>query len=287
MTKYAYYPGCSLESLAVSYNMSTLETTRELGLEMAELDDWNCCGATSYFHIDELFAHALVARNIAIAEQEGLDFVAPCSACFKNAYFTNEHMKHDPDLAEHINFALAADNLSLNGSTKVRHLIEVFIEDVGYEGIKEKVTRPLDGLKVAPYYGCQMVRPRKNDEEIENPQYFEKLIESIGADAIDYASKTRCCGGSLIVTNRKAALDMVYRLLLDAENRGADVIATTCPMCNVNLEVYQRQVNREYNTDFAIPAMYFTQLIGLAFGIAPGRLGIGKELVHLAPSLLA
>jgi len=287
MTKYAYYPGCSLESLAVSYNMSTLETTRELGLEMAELDDWNCCGATSYFHIDELFAHALVARNIAIAEQEGLDFVAPCSACFKNAYFTNEHMKHDPDLAEHINFALAADNLSLNGSTKVRHLIEVFIEDVGYEKLREKVTRPLDGLKVAPYYGCQMVRPRRNDEEIENPQYFEKLIESIGADAIDYASKTRCCGGSLIVTNRKAALDMVYRLLLDAENRGADVIATTCPMCNVNLEVYQRQVNREYNTDFAIPAMYFTQLIGLALGIAPGRLGIGKELVHLAPSLLA
>jgi heterodisulfide reductase subunit B len=287
MTKYAYYPGCSLESLAVSYNMSTLETTRELGLEMAELDDWNCCGATSYFHIDELFAHALVARNIAIAEQEGLDFVAPCSACFKNAYFTNEHMKHDPDLAEHINFALAADNLSLNGSTKVRHLIEVFIEDVGYETLREKVTRPLDGLKVAPYYGCQMVRPRKNDEEIENPQYFEKLIESIGADAIDYASKTRCCGGSLIVTNRKAALDMVYRLLLDAENRGADVIATTCPMCNVNLEVYQRQVNRAYNTDFAIPAMYFTQLIGLALGIAPGRLGIGKELVHLAPSLLA
>jgi len=287
MTKYAYYPGCSLESLAVSYNMSTLETTRELGLEMAELDDWNCCGATSYFHIDELFAHALVARNIAIAEQEGLDFVAPCSACFKNAYFTNEHMKHDPDLAEHINFALAADNLSLNGSTKVRHLIEVFIEDVGYETLREKVTRPLDDLKVAPYYGCQMVRPRKNDEEIENPQYFEKLIESIGADAIDYASKTRCCGGSLIVTNRKAALDMVYRLLLDAENRGADVIATTCPMCNVNLEVYQRQVNREYNTDFAIPAMYFTQLIGLALGIAPGRLGIGKELVHLAPSLLA
>ena len=287
MTKYAYYPGCSLESLSVSYNMSTMETTRELGLEMAELDDWNCCGATSYFHIDELFAHALVARNIAIAEQAGLDFVAPCSACFKNAYFTNKKMKHDPDLAEHVNYALAADNLSIEGTVNVRHLIEVFIEDVGYETLKEKVTRPLDGLKVAPYYGCQMVRPRKNGEEIENPQYFEKLIESIGADAIDYASKTRCCGGSLIITNRKAALDMVYRLLLDAENRGADVIATTCPMCNVNLEVYQRQVNREYNTDFAIPAMYFTQLIGLALGIAPGRLGIGKELVQLAPSLLA
>lgn len=287
MTQYAYYPGCSLESLAVSYNLSAIESARELGLELKELEDWNCCGATSYFHVDELLAHTLVARNIAIAEKEGLDFVAPCSGCFKNAYFTNEHLKKDPDLADHVNFALAADNLSLNGSTKVRHLLDVFIEDVGYEGIKEKVQRPLDGLRVAPYYGCQLVRPRKNGEEIENPQFFEELISAIGADPVDYASKMRCCGGSLIVTNRKAALDMVYRLLLDAENRDTDVIATICPMCNVNMEVYQRQVNREYGTNFAIPAMYFTQLIGLALGIAPGRLGIGKELVSLAPSLLA
>ena len=287
MTQYAYYPGCSLESLAVSYNLSAIEAARELGLELVELDDWNCCGATSYFHIDELFAHTLVARNIAIAEKEGLDFVAPCSGCFKNAYFTNEHLKEDPDLADHINYALAADDLSLNGSTKVRHLLDVFIEDVGYEGIKEKVTTPLDGLRVAPYYGCQLVRPRKNGEEIENPQFFEKLISAIGADPVDYGSKMRCCGGSLIVTNRKAALDMVYRLLLDASNRGTDVIATICPMCNVNIEVYQKQVNREYNTNFDIPAMYFTQLIGLALGIAPGRLGIGKELVSMAPSLLA
>ncbi|HET6445780.1 MAG TPA: CoB--CoM heterodisulfide reductase iron-sulfur subunit B family protein [candidate division Zixibacteria bacterium] len=287
MTKYAYYPGCSLESLAVSYNLSAVAAARELGLELVELDDWNCCGATSYFHIDELFAHTLVARNIAIAEKEGLDFVAPCSGCFKNAYFTNEHLKEDPDLADHINYALAADDLSLNGSTKVRHLLDVFIEDVGYEGIKEKVTTPLDGLRVAPYYGCQLVRPRKNGEEIENPQFFEGLISAIGADPVDYSSKMRCCGGSLIVTNRKAALDMVYRLLLDASNRDTDVIATICPMCNVNLEVYQKQVNREYNTNFDIPAMYFTQLIGLALGIAPGRLGIGKELVSMAPSLLA
>jgi len=287
MTKYAYYPGCSLESLAVSYGMSTIETTRELGLEVRELEDWNCCGATSYFHVDEIFAFTLVARNIAMAEKEGLDFVAPCSGCYKNAYVTNKHLQEDPDLADHINYALAADDLSISGKTKVRHLLEVFIEDVGYDGIKEKVTRPLEGIRIAPYYGCQLARPRKNDEEIENPQYFEKLMEAIGADSVDYASKMRCCGGSLIVSNRKAALDMVYRLLLDAENRETDVIATICPMCNINLEVYQRQVNREYGTNFAIPAMYFTQLIGLALGIAPGRLGIGKELVHLAPSLLA
>ncbi|MGB3713150.1 MAG: CoB--CoM heterodisulfide reductase iron-sulfur subunit B family protein [Candidatus Promineifilaceae bacterium] len=287
MTQYAYYPGCSLESLAVSYHLSTMESARELGLELKELEDWNCCGATTYFHVDELFAHTLVARNIAIAEKEGLDFVAPCSGCYKNAYFTNKHLREDPDLADHINFALAADNLHIDGSTNVRHLIEIFIDDVGYEGIKEKVQKPLKGLRVAPYYGCQLVRPRKDGEDVENPQFFEELISAIGADPVDYASKTRCCGGSLIITNRKAALDMVYRLLLDATNRETDVIATICPMCNVNLEVYQRQVNREYNTNFAIPAMYFTQLIGLALGVSPDSLGIGKELVSMAPSLLA
>jgi heterodisulfide reductase subunit B len=129
------------------------------------------------------------------------------------------------------------------------------------------------------------MRPKKNGEEVENPQFFEELMAAIGAEPVDYGTKMRCCGGSLIITNRKAALDMVYELLQDAANRDVDVIATICPMCNINLEVYQRQVNREYGTDFSIPAMYFTQLIGLALGLAPGRLGIGKELVSMASML--
>jgi len=285
MKQYAYYPGCSLESLAMSYHLSTIETARELGLELKEIPDWNCCGATAYFHADELLAYTLVARNLAKAEGMGLDFVAPCSGCYKNAYFTNAYLQEDPDLADHINFALQADNLHLDGTLKVRHLIEVFIEDVGFEKIEETVSRPLNGLRVAPYYGCQLVRPRKNSEEIENPQFFEELMSAIGAEPVEYATKTRCCGGSLIITNRKAALDMVYRLLQDAADRSADVIATICPLCNVNLELYQRQINREYKTDFSIPVMYFTQLLGLALGIAPGRLGIGKEVVSAAPLL--
>jgi len=286
MKQYAYYPGCSLESLAVSYHQSAMETARELDVEFKELEDWNCCGATAYFHADELLAHTLVARNLALAEETGLDFVAPCSGCYKNAYFTSAYLKEDPDLAEHVNFALSADNLQVEGTSNVKHLIEVFVQDVGVDEIKEKVSRPLNGLRVAPYYGCQLVRPRKNGEEIENPQDFEKLMAAIGAEPVDYGSKTRCCGGSLIITNRAAALDMVFQLLKDAENRNTDVIATICPMCNVNLEVYQKQVNREYGTNFAIPALYFTQLMGLALGVPPGKLGIGKELVSAAPALL-
>jgi len=172
MKKYAYFPGCSLEKMAVSYHKSSLETTQALGVELEELEDWNCCGATTYFHLDEILANTLVARNLAMAEKEGLDFVAPCSACYKNAYFTNSYMQEDEDLAEHINFALEADDLQLSGDIKVHHLIDIFADDIGPETIKDKVTTPLEGLKIAPYYGCQIVRPRKNGEEVENPQFF-------------------------------------------------------------------------------------------------------------------
>jgi len=286
MKQYAYYPGCSLESLGKSYHVSAMKVAETLGVELKEIEDWNCCGATAYFPVDELLAYTLTARNLAKAEKTGLDFVAPCSACYKNAYFTNSYLQKDADLAEHINYALEADNLHVSGTSKVRHLIEVFINDVGLDEIKNKVTNPLKGLRVAPYYGCQILRPRKDHEDVENPQYFEGLLSTIGAEPIDYASKTRCCGGSLIVTNRKAALDMVRILLLDAVNHNADVIATTCPMCNVNLEVYQNQVNREFGTQYAIPVMYFTQLMGLALGIIPGHLGIAKQQVS-GTSMLA
>ncbi len=280
MKKYAYYPGCSLESLAISYHLSALECASALGLELIEIDDWNCCGATAYFHADELLAHTLVARNLAKAEIMGLDFVAPCSGCYKNAYFTNKYLQQDPDLADHINYALEADNLHINGSITVRHLIEIFIEDVGFEEINRRITHPLRDLRIAPYYGCQLLRPRKDSEEIENPQFFEHLLSAIGADPVIYGSKTRCCGGSLIMTNRRAALDMVHILLQDADNCGADVIATICPLCNMNLELYQKQVNIEFGTNYSMPVMYFTQLLGLALGISLERLGINKDMVY-------
>ncbi len=283
MKKYAYFPGCSLEKMALSYHKSSMEATQVVGVELQELDDWNCCGATTYFHLDEILANTLVARNLAMAEKEGLDFVAPCSACYKNAYFTNTYLNEDEDLAEHINYALEADDLQLEGNLNVHHLIDIFADEVGPEGIKEKVTNPLKGLRIAPYYGCQIVRPRKNGEEVEAPQFFEEIITAMGAEAIDFANKTRCCGGSLLLTNRKAALDMIRILLYNAVQSGADVIATACPLCQVNLEVYQTQVNEEFGTDFSVPVLYFTQLMGLAFGIAPKKLGIGSELVSTLP----
>jgi len=287
MKTYAYFPGCSLEIVAASYDRSAVEALRALDVELKELDDWNCCGATAYFHIDEILAHTLCARNLAIAEKQKLDLVAPCSGCYKNLYFTNEHLKKDADLAEHINFALEADDLHFFGKGRVRHLMEVFVEDIGVEEIRKRVTHPLGGLRVAAYYGCQLLRPRKDGEDVESPTFFEELMKAVGAEPVPFPPRLRCCGGSLIVTYRKGALAMVRQLLESAEENKAQVLATICPLCQVNLECYQSQVNEEFGTHFSLPVLYFTQLLGLALGIAPKRLGIGAEFVPAEPVLAA
>jgi heterodisulfide reductase subunit B2 len=280
MKTYAYFPGCSAETVSASYHLSAVETGAKLGITFKEIEDWNCCGATPYTNIDELLAQSLCARNLAIAEKDHLDVVAPCSACYKNLYHTNHHLRHDPDLAEHLNFALEADDLHYDGTVDVHHLIHVFVKDVGLDAIRKKVTHPLKGIKVAPYYGCQLVRPDRHDGyDVAGPRYFEDLLSAIGATPLDYPYRLRCCGASLMIANRRAALTMVRDLLRSAVQAEADVIATTCPLCQLNLEAYQGDVNREFGTDYRVPVVYFTQLMGLAMGIGQKKLGIGTELI--------
>jgi heterodisulfide reductase subunit B len=282
MKTYAYYPGCSLETLAASYHVSAVETAARLDVELREIEDWNCCGATPYSHIDQLLGQALCARNLAIAERSALDVVAPCNGCYKNLYFANVHLRDDPDLAEHVNFALEADDLHYAGNVSVHHLIQVFVNDVGLETIRSRTVRPLKGLRVAPYYGCHLVRPRREGAtpaDSGGPRFFEDLLAAIGATPVVFPHRLRCCGGSLIATNRHAALAMVRDVLQCATDARADVIATTCPLCQINLECYQGDVNRAFGTAFAVPVLYFTQLMGLALGVGPRRLGIGRELV--------
>jgi heterodisulfide reductase subunit B len=283
VSKFALFPGCSLEKIGQSYYQSTLETAERLGVELRELEDWNCCGATAYFHVDELLAYTLSARNLALAEKQGLDVVAPCAACYKNMYFTRAYLLEDPDLADHINTALQEDDLTFRGGSAVRHLLEVYCQDVPRAEIEKAVQRPLEGLRVVPYYGCQIVRPRKDGEEVELPRFFEDLLSAIGATPVDFPYKTRCCGGSLMITSRPAALSLARDLLQLAQARQASVIATACPLCQVNLECYQTQVNQEFGTNFAIPVMYFTQIMGLAFGVPARKLGVGSELVSTGP----
>jgi len=282
---FALFPGCSLEKMAAGYLSSTLETTSRLGITLQELEDWNCCGATAYFHVDELLAHTLCGRNLAMADKTGTDVIAPCAACYKNMYFTRKYLLEDPDLAEHINYALEQDGLKFTGASRVRHLLEVYAEDIGMEALKAAATTPLHGLKVVPYYGCQVVRPRKDHEDVEEPQFFEAILSAVGATPVDFPDKTRCCSGSLLVTSRTAALSLVRDLLQGAIDRHADVIATACPLCQLNLECYQQQVNLEFGTQLSIPVLYFSQIIGLSMGLSSRKLGIGDELVDPRPVL--
>ncbi len=283
--KYSYFPGCSLETVARSYDVSAKMTAEKLGMELIELDDWNCCGATAYFHIDEILALTLCARNLAMAEKMGLDVVAPCSACYKNMLETNIRLKNDEELREHINLALKEDGLQFGGQGRVLHLVDIFLEDVGLEKIQQLVMNSLKGLRVAPYYGCQILRPKMGRENIEHPDFLENLLSACGAEAIDYPLKTQCCGGSLIITKNSVAIKMVHNLLKCATDKGADLVVTTCPLCQINLECYQKQVNRIYGTRFSVPVFYFTQLLGFALGIPKGDLLIGSEMNSPAPLL--
>ncbi len=288
--KYGYYPGCSLERNASAYHKSAMAVAEPLGIDFSEVEDWNCCGATEYFSLSALPAYSLIARNLALAEQlddNGGQLIAPCSACFINLSKTDHYMQDSPELADDINESLAAGGLHYDpGSLRVRHLLEVFVNDVGYDAVAERVTHPLYGLKIAPYYGCMIVRPGYDAfDDPEHPTSLDKLMRALGAEVVDYPLKTHCCGGHMTQISEPTAFEMIRRLLKNADDYGADAIVTLCPMCQLNLDAYQADVNRHFGTDYNIPILYFTQLIGLAFGFTPREMGIGKEFVSAKPAL--
>jgi heterodisulfide reductase subunit B len=261
------------------------------GLEFKEIDDWNCCGATEYMAIDILPAYALIGRNLALASSQpenGRQLVAPCSACYLNLSKTDHYMGKSPELARLINASLSAGGLSYTpGSVKVRHLLDVFVNDVGFEKLSERITNPLLGLRLAPYYGCVIVRP-EFENSFDNPEYpttLDKLLKTLGAEVIDFPLKAHCCGGHMTQISENVAFELIYRLLKNASDYDTDIIVTLCPMCQLNLDAYQDNVNKYFNSNFKIPILYFTQMIGLAIGMDPVDLGIGKEFIDARPAL--
>ncbi len=290
--KYGYYPGCSLERNALAYHESAMAVADALSLEFEEIDDWNCCGATEYMAIDLLPAFALITRNLALAASRqtsnGNHLVAPCSACFLNLSKADRYLRDSPQLAHQVNEALAAGGLNYQpGSVRVRHLLDILVNDVGFEAVAEKVTRPLYDLRIAPYYGCLVVRPvRKTPfDDPEYPTSLDKLMRTIGAKVVDYPLKAQCCGGHMTQIKEHTALEIIRRLLKNAADYEADAIVTLCPMCQLNLDAYQDNVNKHFGTNYKIPILYFTQLVGLAFGLSPKKLGFGKEFVDARPAL--
>ncbi len=284
MTAYAYFPGCSLSGLGRPYDESMRAVFAHLGLSLNEIPDWNCCGATSYMSINETEAVALAARNLALAEPMKQDIVAPCSACYLVLAKAQHVMADYPEIAGKVHKGLQAGGLAYSGQVKVRHPLDVLMNDVGPQAIRAKVVQPLAGYKVAPYYGCQVVRPYGAFDDPLRPQLLDRLMGLLGADAVEYPLKARCCGGSIMGTMEDIGVRLNYLLIKEAVGRGANVMATVCPLCQYNLEAYQGQMRRTFADESCnLPIVYFTQLLGLAFGLPPKALGLQRNFVTAAP----
>ncbi len=276
--RYAYYPGCSVDATARHYGESIDAVAEALGIELAEVDDWNCCGATAYMNVNEVLSFCLSARNLALVARkgDGRELVTPCNACFTNLRKTEAYLAQFPE-------ALAEGGMKYEGGVATKHFLQVLVEDLGLEVIKARVRHPLTGLRVAPYYGCQIVRPYGIDDDPDNPMMMDRLLEALGAVPTNYPMKVMCCGGSLMGTREEVAIRLCRNLLLCAQQDKADCIAVACPLCQMNLDAYQAAVNRAYGTDFHLPIIYFTQLVGLALGLRAEALGIQRCIVPAAP----
>lgn len=272
---FTYYPGCSSQGSARHLDESIRAVAPEIGIELEEIDDWNCCGA-SVGHIGggQLPNTALTGRNLAKAQERGpQDVVTACAACYLNTHGGNEKIKSDVRLRRQVNEALSAADLSYDDDLRVRHMCEVIVNEIGVERIRERVTNPLTGLKVAGYVGCQTVRPFAGTDgggqydTYEDPKFLDDFAEACGAEAVAFDVKTSCCGGSVAVMSPDRTLHLVKRILEAAAEAGADVISTPCPLCQTNVEMYQDMINKTYGTDFRIPVVFYSQLMAVAFGM--------------------
>ncbi len=291
MSNYIFYPGCSMEGSAKAYYDSLNAIKGSLGMNLQEIDDWNCCGATEYVGMNLVPAYSLIARNLALAanQAKGIDTVmAPCSACYLNLEKADYYMAERPTLGEKVNEALAAGGLHYDpGSIQIRHLLDVIINDIGLETVKSKVTNPLKGLRVAPYLGCMVPRPdyQHRWSDFEHPSELDDVLKALGAEVIDFPLKTNCCGGHMTQIGPETAYELIRRLVSSAEENKADIMVTVCPMCQMNLDAYQAETNRYFGTNFHMPIVFFTQLMALAFGKTPKEAGFGMELTSTKDAL--
>jgi heterodisulfide reductase subunit B len=277
MSEYAYFPGCSLRATGMAYEKSLLEVFRILGLKLNEIEDWNCCGATSYMSIDEDAAFVLSARNLALAAKQGAsEVVAPCSACYLVLRKTEDYATRYPTIRKRVDEALQIAELPPIDWMKVRHPVEVLFNDVGVGMVKAKTVRKWQGGKLACYYGCQMLRPYYETDRPQDPIRMDELMHAAGATTIQWALKTKCCGGSLTGTIREVGVRLNEILIAEAVRKGAEAIVTCCPLCQFNLDAYQREMNGGRGYD--IPILYFTQVLGWALGADRDKLGFQHSI---------
>ncbi len=277
---YLYFPGCSLKATGRAYEESMLELFRRLELPLEELDDWNCCGATSYMAVDEGSAFLLSARNLSLAHKApgNRDLLAPCAACYLVLRKTQDYAQKYPSIKQEVAESLRAVDLPDMNSVKVRHPLEMLYNDIGLDAIKSKIARRWHGGHVACYYGCQAVRPYDEVDKPCNPMRMDQLLNAAGIPTVNYSLKTKCCGGSLTGTIHDVGIRLNYILLKEAVRNGAQALVTICPLCQFNLDTYQKEISKATGEHFDMPIFYLTQTLGWALGGDLDKLGLKRAI---------
>ena len=284
--KYAYYPGCSAHSTARDMHESCLAVSKALGIELNEIKGWTCCGASSAHQTDRELAASLASANLVKAGQMGMDMVVTCAACYNRSKVANYEIVNSGEMRRSV-----ADSLGepYDGSVPVRHFVEVLLKDLGVAALRKKIVSPLTGLKAAAYYGCYLVRPPEatNFDDPENPTILERLIDVAGAESVEWSGKVDCCGGMQNLTKTEITIRRSAAVIEMAQDAGAECIVVACPMCQVSLDVRQADMERLLHRKYKMPVIYLTQLLGLAFGVPPDKLGLNKLMVDPAVVLQA
>lgn len=278
--KVGYYPGCSLHSTAADYGLSTEAVCRQMNIELTEIPDWNCCGATPAHSTNEFLAKALPLRNLVLAEETGLDLVVPCTGCYNVCRQTHGFINRGSAKAHDVNGAVASVmGRKYKGRLKIMHLLELFSHEEVLADLKLRVARPLTGLKVVPYYGCLLLRPAEDVafDDPEQPQKLDRLLEVLGAEVKPWSYKMDCCGGSFAIPRADIVKDLTGELVKQAKRAGAGAMVTACPLCQANIDTRQ--------AGSGMPILYFTELIAAALGLPEQNRWLGKHISDPRPLL--
>ena len=274
MTRYTYYPGCTLKTTSKNFEDSTLATAKALGIELVEPDRWNCCGTVYALATDDVMHHLAPIRNMIrveeLKEQGKVDnkkMVTLCAMCYNTLKRANDIFNTDSDKKKKIHEIMFREDIQYSGSVEIVHYLEV-LRELGWDKVKAAVKKPLTGLKVAPYYGCLLLRPRGiGIDDTDNPRILEDLIEALGGEVVDFSYKQKCCGSYHTIQMKETVADLSHNILNNADEAGANILVTACPLCEYNLGPRQTQIKKQYPTFDSIPVVYFTQLMALAFGL--------------------
>ena len=279
---YVFFPGCSLEGTARDYQRSTMSVARKLGLDLPELEDWICCGSTAAHSTNSVLADALPAKNLSSAG--GKTVAVACAACYSRLKTANHRIVNNPILRTRIAEVVGSD---YDGRTPVSHLLEILSRDIGRQRIAAAICRPLTGLKIACYYGCLLSRPPEVTafDDPENPKLMDQLMEICGAVPVDWPHKTECCGASFSITETGIVLQLTNEILSMAKEAGVDCLVTACPLCQMNLDLRQKDVEARFGRRYNLPVFYFTQLVGLAMGCSKSDIALGSLVVDPQPML--